>query len=236
MSSEPPQIGLALSGGGFRATLFHLGVVRFLHEAGLLASVKRIGAVSGGSILAAHLGLNWEKYVGKEFDIAAQEIINFVREDIRGNVIRRWILAWVTLIPRLLKPKRWTFTTLLQGYYDRLFQHARLKDLGTFAKCPEIFFNCASLGTGQPCSFGQLCFMWSEKGKEKDPISSPNTRVDFAVAASSAFPPLFPPIAISHEILSCDIEKFPNPFYLTDGGVYDNLGNYSPLCGGMTRV
>ena len=47
-------IGLALSGGGFRATLFHLGVVRFLYETGSLTSVKRISAVSGGSILAAH--------------------------------------------------------------------------------------------------------------------------------------------------------------------------------------
>ena len=30
------RLGLALSGGGFRATLFHLGVVRFLRDAGLL--------------------------------------------------------------------------------------------------------------------------------------------------------------------------------------------------------
>jgi len=46
----------------------------------------------------------------------------------------------------------------------------------------------------------------------------------YAVAASSAFPPLFPPIEISNRILSCDQVDFPNAFRLTDGGVYDNLG------------
>ena len=36
------QIGLALSGGGFRATLYHLGVVRFLRDAGLLGHVSHM--------------------------------------------------------------------------------------------------------------------------------------------------------------------------------------------------
>jgi predicted acylesterase/phospholipase RssA len=101
----PPRIGLALSGGGFRATLFHLGVVRLLNETGLLSQVKRIGAVSGGSILAAHLVLNWEQYAGRneDFDKAAKKIIQFVQKDIRGRVIRRWILAWICLaLPQLV--------------------------------------------------------------------------------------------------------------------------------------
>jgi len=53
-------IGLALSGGGFRATLFHLGVIAFLRDAGKLSEVTYITSVSGGSILSAHLVLNWE--------------------------------------------------------------------------------------------------------------------------------------------------------------------------------
>jgi predicted acylesterase/phospholipase RssA len=56
------KMGLALSGGGFRGTLFHLGVVRFLRDAGVLRDVTHITSVSGGSILAAHLVLNWERY------------------------------------------------------------------------------------------------------------------------------------------------------------------------------
>ena len=59
-----PKLGLALSGGGFRATLYHLGVVRYLRDTGILQEVSDIASVSGGSILAAHLVLNWDKYTG----------------------------------------------------------------------------------------------------------------------------------------------------------------------------
>jgi predicted acylesterase/phospholipase RssA len=61
-----PRLGLALSGGGFRATLYHLGVVRYLRDAGQLQHVTDIAAVSGGSILAAHLVLNWDRYGGDD--------------------------------------------------------------------------------------------------------------------------------------------------------------------------
>jgi predicted acylesterase/phospholipase RssA len=51
---DPPRLGLALSGGGFRATLFHLGVLTRLAELDLLRHLNMISAVSGGSVLAAH--------------------------------------------------------------------------------------------------------------------------------------------------------------------------------------
>src|SRR4051812_14157014 len=79
----PParKIGLALSGGGFRATVYHLGLVRFLRDAGILPSVTHITAVSGGSICAAHLALNWDRYTGSaaQFDAAAAEVLAFAR-------------------------------------------------------------------------------------------------------------------------------------------------------------
>ena len=69
------RIGLALSGGGFRATLYHLGSLRFLRDAGILPRVSHITSVSGGSIMAAHLVLNWQRYAGSEqdYDEAAGE-------------------------------------------------------------------------------------------------------------------------------------------------------------------
>lgn len=48
-------MALRLSGGGYRAALFHLGAVRRLNELGVLGKVDTITSVSGGSILAAHL-------------------------------------------------------------------------------------------------------------------------------------------------------------------------------------
>ena len=56
-----PQEGVALclSGGGFRAMLFHVGSFWRLNQAGLLQKLDRISSVSGGSITAGILGLNW---------------------------------------------------------------------------------------------------------------------------------------------------------------------------------
>jgi len=54
--SEPakrPKLGLALSGGGFRASFFHLGVLARLADADLLRHVEVISTVSGGSIIGA---------------------------------------------------------------------------------------------------------------------------------------------------------------------------------------
>ena len=53
------MLGLALSGGGFRATLFHVGSLLRINQAGLLPELKEVTSVSGGSIIAAYLGVNW---------------------------------------------------------------------------------------------------------------------------------------------------------------------------------
>jgi NTE family protein len=51
--TEPPTIGLALSGGGSRAIAFHLGCLRALHDLGILSCVKVLSTVSGGSVIGA---------------------------------------------------------------------------------------------------------------------------------------------------------------------------------------
>ena len=55
------RIGLALSGGGFRASIFHLGIIRRLEELGIMKYVHVISAVSGGSIIAAYYVIEMEK-------------------------------------------------------------------------------------------------------------------------------------------------------------------------------
>src|SRR5215210_5840376 len=52
-SASAAKIGLALSGGGFRAALFHVGVLARLAELGILRAVEVISTVSGGSIIGA---------------------------------------------------------------------------------------------------------------------------------------------------------------------------------------
>ena len=43
--------GLALSGGGYRASVFHLGMLARLSEEGWLENVKFLSTVSGGSLV-----------------------------------------------------------------------------------------------------------------------------------------------------------------------------------------
>src|SRR4051794_32587350 len=118
------NIGLALSGGGFRATLYHLGLVRFLRDAGILPHVTHITSVSGGSIMAAHLALNWDLYTGspKEFDQAATQLLEFTRLDARNRILRRFPLGLFLRWPRRLlglSNRPLTRTGLLQTQYEK---------------------------------------------------------------------------------------------------------------------
>jgi NTE family protein len=56
-----PGMALCLSGGGYRAMVFHVGSLWRLYESGLLGQIKRISSVSGGSITAGLLGLMWRQ-------------------------------------------------------------------------------------------------------------------------------------------------------------------------------
>jgi len=71
-----PRLGLALSGGSLRATPYHIGVVRFLRDAGLLRDVTHLVSVSGGSILRAHLALNWEQYIASAAEFEAADSLS----------------------------------------------------------------------------------------------------------------------------------------------------------------
>ena len=62
------KIGLALSGGGHRAALFHLGVLARLAEVGLLRRVEVISTVSGGSILGALYYLHLKRLLETKTD------------------------------------------------------------------------------------------------------------------------------------------------------------------------
>ena len=62
------KLGLALSGGGFRASLFHLGVLARLAEQDLLRHVHVLSCVSGGSIVGAHYYLEIRNLLKTKWD------------------------------------------------------------------------------------------------------------------------------------------------------------------------
>jgi hypothetical protein len=78
-------IALSLSGGGYRAMLFHVGSLWRLAQLGILSleshtavaptgapipigQLQRVSSVSGGSIEAAQLALRWQERAGPERD------------------------------------------------------------------------------------------------------------------------------------------------------------------------
>src|SRR5438128_12216657 len=58
-ASPRAGIALCLSGGGYRAMLFHLGALWRLNELAYLPKLVRVSSVSGGSITAGVLGHHW---------------------------------------------------------------------------------------------------------------------------------------------------------------------------------
>src|SRR5437588_5127312 len=152
------RIGLALSGGGFRATLYHLGLVRFLRDAGLLSQVTHITSVSGGSIFAAHLVLNWDRYNGSpgEFDAAGSELLSFVRLDVRNRIVRRFPLNFPRRWPRRLRGlsnRKLTRTGLLEYHYENyLYGDVSLFDL---PEKPALHILATNLSEGCLCSFSR---------------------------------------------------------------------------------
>ena len=62
MSILGKKIGIALSGGGYRAAAYHIGTLRALHRLAVLDKIDVISSVSGGSITAAFYALNKDNY------------------------------------------------------------------------------------------------------------------------------------------------------------------------------
>ena len=62
MDIEGNKIGLALSGGGYRAAAYHIGTLRALHKLKILEKVDVISSVSGGSITSAYYLLHKDNY------------------------------------------------------------------------------------------------------------------------------------------------------------------------------
>jgi len=73
ISGPEAKLGLALSGGGFRASFFHIGVLAKLAMLGLLRHVEVISAVSGGAVIGALYYLHVKKLLESKADAAISD-------------------------------------------------------------------------------------------------------------------------------------------------------------------
>lgn len=70
---QQPYVGLALSGGGFRAAAFGLGCLRALCDTGVLRHVRVVSGISGGSLLTALWAYGPARF--DDFDDATTEML-----------------------------------------------------------------------------------------------------------------------------------------------------------------
>jgi NTE family protein len=220
-----PEEGMALclSGGGYRAMLFHLGSLWRLNEVGLLPQLKRVSSVSGGSITAAVLGLAWHRLdfnqcgVSRRFD---QEIVQPISKMASQTID-------IGCIARSVTGPGGAGRALAGMYRKHLFGARTLQDLPD-ENGPRFVFNASNLQSGALWRFSRPYARDYRVGS----IPSPRLDLAVAVAASSAFPPFLSPVILNvdehayepNSGLDLQYPPFTTRVQLTDGGVYDNLG------------
>lgn len=224
------RIAICLSGGGFRATLFHLGVVKALRAHLIegemaLNRVAEVYAVSGGSILAAHMLKNWDLYASAdeaEFEQVSDEVLAFAKRDVRNRVLRRAGLTFWS--------KKSSTQWLQDEYASKRFLGSTTLD-ASYARSglPTFHFLATNFNSGELCSFSGANFELTERIDdgtfETHATPAGSIPLAFAVAASSSFPVAFPPITLTPRALGHpESQYFQMPIELSDGGVYDNFG------------
>lgn len=235
-------IALCLSGGGYRAALFHLGAVRRLNELGVLAQVSTVSGVSGGSIVAnllADPGLQFPKeraavggVVGRFDELVAEPLARLTSRNIRTPALLSKALPWHWLA------RDAAIRALADELADTVpWWSTPLRDNAVAG--PAIITSATEIGYGVDWVFEDPT-AHRPHGRLGDyrlgyAAPPPELRMADIVAASCAFPPFFAPMVLDGTALhltggrqgvESDAARaaIVRRIRLTDGGVYDNLG------------
>lgn len=228
------RFALALSGGGYRATLFHLGSLRRLNEVGWINRVERLTAVSGGSLLVGFMLSQCPNALDRNVVLTDDEwqkgvsskVHRFVKNDLRT------IQTIQNLTINQFFRKRRLSNTIYR--LEQLYGENRTLDEfpyseGDYERWPEIFILATDLVNAQAFRFSNNPEMSGNGGVGLCDLSF----VDLATscAASASFPPLFGPVQLGHElkkypetVLPPELREKLSEIALSDGGLYDNLG------------
>jgi NTE family protein len=238
------KIGLALSGGGFRATVFHLGVLARLADENRLEQVEFLSTVSGGSLCAGLVhalnGFRWP---------ASRDFIARILPRARELLITQDLqiaLIWST-VKSILRSPLTLFESRAAALSELLRTHwgvaASLSDL---PERPRWMINATCYETARNWRFERFQMGDYRFGYSRD---TQGVRLSEALAASAGFPGLIGALALDthgrawfrytdasagvseltspHVHLKRATEPIPPAYprvHLWDGGVYDNLG------------
>lgn len=221
-----PEAGIALclSGGGYRAMVFHVGVLWRLNELGYLPKLARISSVSGGSITAGVLGLNWNRLAFGPNGVS-DKLVELIVKPIRAMAARNIDVG--SVIAGILMPGSIS-DMVANKLDDELFHGATLQALPDDP--PRFVINATNVQSGALWRFMKPAMRDYRVGS----VPNPKIKLAVAVAASAAFPPVLSPMTLKLKESDYapptpgneDLHRppFTTEVVLSDGGVYDNLG------------
>lgn len=214
------NIGLALSGGGIRAMLFHLGIFKWLAEQGLMEQVKKVSTVSGASLcvgmIYSYSNLSWptsDDFISKALP-AIKKALN--------TSLHKWALLNLPITPSCWFNK----TKIISGVLERKWGvYGNLQDLSGNV---TWYVNCTTFETGKRFRFCQKDMGDYTLGY----VRKPQIKISEIMAASAGFPIFIGPYKLKiagYNWTPYDERVSYSPpnykyIHLWDGGVYDNLG------------
>ena len=242
------RIGLALSGGGFRAVAFHLGVLRALDDRGVLEHVEVLSTVSGGSLI----GAMWA-YSNEDFATFDRKVADLLRSGLNWKIARSFLLSRRT--PQIAasatasaagkavemigttasrvggrvvrRPRTRSSEPPVLQWANRTaaVQDVFTRILGDARICEpkrdlHVIVNACDLRSGSAFRFGSDESGCSRYGR----LTDNNVPVALAVAASAAYPVALPALDVRWNFTDRNGNVSTERLLLTDGGVFDNLG------------
>ena len=223
MTTEP-KIGLAVSGGGYRATLYSLGALWRLNDFGLLPKLKTITSVSGGSITTGYLAVKWTKLTFNADGVAT----NF--KSVIADPLQKFCSKGIDVkagLSGLLSFGDTIGDKVAKAYDRQLFHGAKIQSLPD--NPPDFLFYGTNYQTGASLRIQKAAISDYKIGS----YPFPDITMAKVVGISSAFPPILSPVTLKtdpnnwqrteHSKHFDDIE-LRKKLELTDGGLYDNLG------------
>ena len=159
------RLGLGLSGGGFRASFFHIGILAQMADQGLLRHVEVISTVSGGSIIGALYYLHVKKLLESIPDdrITDQHYIDIVKEI---------ELDFLKATEKNIRMS--TFTNFIANFKMVLFEYSRSDRIAKLYN--EAFYQLVLSGVTDPIQMQELKIYPKGGSTNFHPLTDNNSR------------------------------------------------------------
>jgi predicted acylesterase/phospholipase RssA len=236
MSSPFKSIAISLSGGGYRATAFHLGVLSYLNhvdyeETTLLQNVKLISTISGGTFTGVSYVLTLAQ--GNDFKTCFDKLYYLLQED---DLVEEALKKVNHSSKWNAQEKNKNLINAFSEIYQAKFcdnQHLALLLKGNnLGHLDEFCFNATDLYNTLPFRFQKTGKMGNGK-MNIDVAAAAEIRLGDIMAASSCFPGGFEPLAFPQDFIQeknstlaeyWKSQNYPKNIALMDGGILDNQG------------